>query len=81
MEYISENEYGDGLDEEYLDGKICKCDSCGMMFSSLADLKKHVLGVHKPHKEYNCDICGESFNVNSKLNKHKKAVHQIAIEF
>ena len=79
MEYHSDNENGDG-DEESIEGKICKCDSCGMIFSSLADLKEHVLGVHKPQKPYKCDLCSESYCYKSQLIKHKKEVHQIVIE-
>ena len=79
MEYSSDNENGDGH-EESIEGKICKCDSCGMVFSNLVDLKEHVLGVHKPHKPYKCDLCSESYCYKSQLIKHKKEVHQIVIE-
>ena len=51
------------------------CKSCGKLFSSKTNLKKHMHTIHEGHKDYKCDFCNKLFNQEPNLKKHVYAVH------
>ena len=52
-----------------------KCDSCGMVFSIVGNLKKHINTVHNGEKDYKCDTCETAFSGARDLKRHINGVH------
>ena len=53
-----------------------RCDRCGAVFTSAANLRSHILTVHAEEKEkFYCDSCGRAFSRRSYLRVHVIRVH------
>ena len=50
------------------------CDLCGVTFAS--NLKRHILVVHKGHRDYTCSTCGKDFTHDQSMKKHVMGVHE-----
>jgi len=48
---------------------------CLLKFSSVSQLNKHLLKVHKHVQTFTCKVCDETFTKKTTLNKHHKEVH------
>ena len=49
-----------------------KCESCGAMFNSEAELETHNRTMHS---QYKCEACGATFTSESELEAHNRSMH------
>jgi KRAB domain-containing zinc finger protein len=68
------------LDEndELVKGNSSKrtCPACGVMFSSVSNLRCHMRTQHEGVKKFECDTCGKQFSHKHVLQRHVRNVHQ-----
>ncbi|HYA11238.1 MAG TPA: C2H2-type zinc finger protein [Thermoplasmata archaeon] len=53
-----------------------RCEFCGVPFSDLASLHRHLLAAHagRPFRP-TCEACGLAFDTPGELKEHNQAVH------
>ena len=51
------------------------CKTCGKVFTTKGNLKKHVQTVHLGKKNFKCDTCGKAFGEAGNLNRHVQTIH------
>jgi uncharacterized Zn-finger protein len=60
------------------EGQEHRCDQCGKVLSTNANLKQHIQTVHSDEQQFVCsfDNCGKVFNQSGNLNTHIKSIHE-----
>lgn len=51
------------------------CEVCAQTFSWKQNLTRHILSVHKLHRNFSCDTCTKTFTAKSDLEEHVATVH------
>jgi uncharacterized Zn-finger protein len=64
--------------KSFHEGQEHRCDQCGKVSTTKANLKKHILTVHSDERQFVCsfDNCGKLFTQSSNLNTHIKSIHE-----
>ncbi|XP_043272798.1 zinc finger protein Xfin-like [Venturia canescens] len=57
-----------------------ECDSCGKVFASVPNLKRHVRAVHELHGRFNCFTCAKTFAHEEEWTEHVELEHKRAAE-
>ena len=53
-----------------------KCDVCGVKFSFIHALKRHIQTVHLKFKDFECKECSKKFASRQRLTKHRLEIHE-----
>ncbi|KAJ8901387.1 hypothetical protein NDN08_007233 [Rhodosorus marinus] len=56
-------------------GKMHRCDTCGMSFKRGYDMKRHRIAVHEKIRDFKCTYCERSFTQSGHLHEHVRLTH------